>query len=137
MCLEVCYNYHRHIYVRIQYNIYYGIIEMCPSNLVKLKASHLPYNNKTQLQLENECKKLRAELQQKSELNHISTKTREQLLDRIRGERQRQDEAGVTANCEMERLRQLHAKTLVFIYLIEKSLIAFVVSISFNSLKTD
>ncbi|XP_017862911.1 PREDICTED: centrosomal protein of 135 kDa isoform X2 [Drosophila arizonae] len=68
--------------------------------------------NETRKKLEKECKKLRAELQQKSELNHISTETREQLLDRIRGEQQRQDEAGLTANCEMERLRQLHAKTL-------------------------
>ncbi|XP_017955741.1 centrosomal protein of 135 kDa isoform X2 [Drosophila navojoa] len=68
--------------------------------------------NEIRNKLDKECEKLRAELQQKSELNHINTETREQLLDRIRGERQRQDEAEVTTNCEMERLRQLHAKTL-------------------------
>jgi len=68
---------------------------------------------KTQLQLEKECDKLRNELQQKSMLNHVTTETTGQMLERIRGEQLRQDDAEVKAKNEMERLRQLHETTLV------------------------
>lgn len=65
------------------------------------------------MQLEKECEKLRSELQEKFALNQVTTETTEQMLERIRGDQQRQDEAELSAKREMERLRQLHEKTVV------------------------
>ncbi|XP_034482120.1 centrosomal protein of 135 kDa isoform X2 [Drosophila innubila] len=68
--------------------------------------------NEIHKKLKQECEKLRNELQQKSMLNHVTTETTGQMLERIRGEQLRQDDAEVKAKNEMERLRQLHEATL-------------------------
>ncbi|KAL7734985.1 hypothetical protein ACLKA6_011250 [Drosophila palustris] len=68
--------------------------------------------NEIRNKLERECETLRNELQQKSMLNQVTSETTGQMLDRIRGEQLRQDDAEVKAKNEMERLRQLHETTL-------------------------
>ncbi|XP_030570956.1 centrosomal protein of 135 kDa isoform X1 [Drosophila novamexicana] len=68
--------------------------------------------NEVRRKLEKECEKLRSELQEKFALNQVTTETTEQMLERIRGDQQRQDEAELSAKREMERLRQLHEKTV-------------------------
>ncbi|XP_030078735.1 centrosomal protein of 135 kDa isoform X2 [Drosophila hydei] len=88
--------------------------ELCEKLDVEKERLNAELNelNEIRKKLEKECKQLRAESQQKSALNEITTETTEQLLERIRGEQQRQDNAELTAKREMERLRQLHEKTL-------------------------
>ncbi|KAH8405257.1 hypothetical protein KR222_000686 [Zaprionus bogoriensis] len=68
--------------------------------------------NEIRKKLEKECEQLRSELQQKSALNQVTTETTEQMLERIRSDQQRQDDAELKAKNEMERLRKAHECTM-------------------------
>ncbi|XP_017842894.2 centrosomal protein of 135 kDa isoform X1 [Drosophila busckii] len=88
--------------------------ELCDKLDVEKEKLNAELNemNEIRKKLEKECEKLRSELQQKSMLNQLTTETTEQMLERIRGEKQRQDEDELRSKCEMDRLRQLHESTL-------------------------
>ncbi|XP_034104614.1 centrosomal protein of 135 kDa isoform X1 [Drosophila albomicans] len=88
--------------------------ELCEKLDVEKEKLNAELNELSEIRkkLEKECEKLRSELHQKSLINQVTTDTTGQMLDRLRDEQLRQDDAEVRAKNEMERLQQLHETTL-------------------------
>ncbi|KAH8369969.1 hypothetical protein KR093_001625 [Drosophila rubida] len=96
---------------KIELDVHKELCEKLDVEKEKLNAE-LNELHETRKKLESELRKLRSELHQKSLLNQVTTDTTGQMLDRMRDEQLRQDDAEVRAKNEMERLRQLHETTL-------------------------